>query len=323
MVDVRVNDEYEFMDRLYYNLPASTTLMDEIFAGQRADTAVALAAKQLKEHGLVKYGRYRNHQLAMANGFVTRANRVLVPGGLRELVLTRIDNASHPGVNRTFHLLRSQFTWDGMRRDVRRFCNQCDICQRGKGKNKNNEPLEPIRSACEPRHIVAFDVATLPWSSERHHYFLLVTDLFSKWVEIAPMHDQTSESIITALSTFWIYRHGPPEALLSDQGPNVDGHAVRIVLGEMGVKKLRSSPYHQQGDGQAERNRQSVKQTLRCILSKRELAKDCWPAILQEVAHTLNTLPSAGTQLTSFHIMPGVEPIPNPRHHTGGDPIMV
>ena len=97
-VDVRVNDEYEFMDRLVYNLPASTTLMDEIFAGQRADPAVALAAKQLKEQGLVKYGRYRSHQFAMANGFVTRANRVLVPGGLRELVLTRIHNASHPGV---------------------------------------------------------------------------------------------------------------------------------------------------------------------------------------------------------------------------------
>ena len=108
VVDVRVNDEYEFMDRLVYNLPASTTLMDEIFAGQRADTAVALVAKQLKEHGLVKYGRYRNHQLAMANGFVTRANRVLVPGVLRELVLTRIHNASQLGENRTFHLLRSQ-----------------------------------------------------------------------------------------------------------------------------------------------------------------------------------------------------------------------
>ena len=40
--------------------------------------------------------------------------------------------------------------------------------------------------------------------------------------------------------------------------------------------------------------------------------------MLQEVAYTLNTLPAAGTQLSPYHIMHGVEPISNPSHRREG-----
>ena len=94
-----------------------------------------------------------------------------------------------------------------------------------------------------------------------------MTDLFSKWVEIAPMADQTSSTILIALDMFWFHRDGLPEAVLSDQGPNVDGAEIRRSLDALGVKKVRSSPYHPQGDGQAERSIETVKQTLRCFLT--------------------------------------------------------
>ena len=295
-IDDQVNNEYEYVDRFVYNLSQNGALLDEIRCEQLSDPAIAFAAKQLQEHGTVTKGRYRSQCLAVSNGVVTRANRILVPDSLRKLVLTQTHNVSHPGIRRTLHRLKQQFTWNGMHRDTQIFCKECNICYRGKSKTKSNEPLTPNSVANSPRQIVAYDVATLPWSGEQSRYFLLMTDLFSKWVELAPMRDQTSRSILTALNTSWINRHGPPEAFLSDQGPNVDGTEIRKALSELGVGKLRSSPYHPQGDGQAERNIQTVKQTLRCILADRELEKDCWPSILQEVAHTLNTLPP-------FHIM--------------------
>ena len=101
-----------------------------------------------------------------------------------------------------------------------------------------------------------------------------MTDLFSKWVEIAPMSNHTSHSIFTALKTFWFHRHGPPETVLSNQGPNVDGSDIRRALEALGIIKLRTSPYHPEGDGQVERNIQTVKQTIRCILADRELEKE-------------------------------------------------
>ena len=322
-VDHRVNDEYEFMDRLVYNIPTAGTLYDELRSEQTLDPAIAFAAEQLTERGVVSYGRYRNQRLAFSNTLVTREDRILVPEHFRNTILTRIHNASHPGIKRTLHLLKRQFTWDGIHRDTRAFCKACNVCQREKSKNKTDEPLKPIRAASKPRQMIAYDVATLPWGNGQFRYFLIITDLFSKWVEIAPMPDQTSSTILVALNMFWFYRHGLPEAVLSDQGPNVDGAEIRRSLDSLGVKKVRSSPYHPQGDGQAERNIQTVKQTLRCILSQRELTKECWPEVLQEVAYTINTLPNSGTKLTPFHIMHGTEPTPNPRLDTSeGQPRM-
>ena len=81
-------------------------------------------------------------------------------------------------------------------------------------------------------------------------------------------------------------------------------------------KKLRSSPYHPQGDGQAERSIRTVKQTLRCIVSQRELTKESWPQVLQDVAYTINTLPNSCTNLTPFDIMHDTKPTPSPRCNT-------
>ena len=103
----------------------------------------------------------------------------------------------------------------------------CNVCQRQKNKNKTDEPLKPIRAPSKPRQMMAYDVATLPWGNGQFRYFLIMTDLFSKWVEIAPMPDQTSSTILVALNMFWFHLHGLPEAVLSDQGPNVDGAEIR------------------------------------------------------------------------------------------------
>ena len=78
----------------------------------------------------------------------------------------------------------------------------CSNCQREKIKTKANEPFEPIRTAIKLRQIVAYDVVTLPWGEGQNRYFLFMTDLFSKFVEIASMHDQTSSTILEALSMF-------------------------------------------------------------------------------------------------------------------------
>ena len=75
-----------------------------------------------------------------------------------------------------------------------------------------------------------------------HRYFLLLVDIFSKYVELYPMPDQESSTIIRGIVDDWIHRHGPPDYMISDQGPNVDGIEVRRTLEKYGIVKNRSSP---------------------------------------------------------------------------------
>ena len=122
---------------------------------------------------------------------------------------------------------------------------QTMLCNRNKHRIGPKEPVTPITIASSPRQVVAYDVATLPWGNG-FRYFLQITDLFSKWVELAPMKNQTS------LHSSWILRL------------NVDGSEIRNALQRWGIEKRRSSPLHR-GDGQSERGIQTTKQTIRCI----------------------------------------------------------
>ena len=65
----------------------------------------------------------------------------------------------------------------------------------------------------------------------------------------------------------------PPKIMLSDQGPNVDGKLVREIQERFGIETRRSSRYHPEGDGQAERGVQTIKQTMRCLLEERGVEK--------------------------------------------------
>ena len=53
--------------------------------------------------------------------------------------------------------------------------------------------------------------------------------------------------------------------LLSDQDRNVDGTVIKYVCAKYGIKKLQSSVYHPEGDGEVERMSQSFEQYMRLL----------------------------------------------------------
>ena len=71
---------------------------------------------------------------------------------------------------------------------------------------------------------------------------MIATDLFSKYIELIPLRNQLSSSICRGLLDGWIFKHGPPRIMLSDQGPNVDGAEVRELLHDYGIEKRQLRP---------------------------------------------------------------------------------
>ena len=54
-----------------------------------------------------------------------------------------------------------------------------------------------------------------------------MVDMFSHYIELAPLEDQTAESILNEFKKAWIYNgHGVPRILLTDQGPNPQDEAI-------------------------------------------------------------------------------------------------
>ena len=75
---------------------------------------------------------------------------------------------------------------------------------------------------------------------------------------------------------------------MSDQGTNVDGEVMADICNKLGIEKRRSSAYHSQGNGLAERNIGTVKDLLRTVLLHHLLQQPKWRSILPGLVFALN-----------------------------------
>ena len=112
-------------------------------------------------------------------------------------------------------------------------------------------------------------------------------------------------TIANALLSHWIYIHGPPFYMLSDQGSNVDGTMIKGICNILGIEKRRSSAYHSQGNGFAERNIRSVKDMLRSVLLQRKAQQTKWTSLLPELVFALNTSLSKAIKCTPHNVVFG------------------
>lgn len=59
--------------------------------------------------------------------------------------------------------------------------------------------------------------------------FLVVVDVYSKWVELVLMHSTTSDAVIRVLRALFA-THGLPDLLVSDNGPQLTASVFKQFL---------------------------------------------------------------------------------------------
>ena len=104
----------------------------------------------------------------------------------------------------------------------------------------------------------------LPSSTRGCKYILVITDIFSKWVEAFPLAATDSETLASVLVDEMVCWYGVPGSLHSDQGANLNSQVITALCKRLGINKTRTTAYHPQGNGQVER----FNRTLEAILSK-------------------------------------------------------
>jgi len=57
-------------------------------------------------------------------------------------------------------------------------------------------------------------------------------------------------------------RHGIPDVIVSDNGPQYSSHEFGEIVKTLNVKHITSSPHHPQGNGEAERVVKTAKRLL-------------------------------------------------------------
>lgn len=153
-----------------------------------------------------------------------------------------------------------------------------------------------------PFERVGVDIMELPQTKLGHRYVVVFEDYLTKWVEVYPVKDQTSETIARLLVDNVICRHGIPMELLSDRGANLLSDLILDVCKLVGMKKINTTAYHPRTDGLVE----NFNRTLQRMMAKHAHTFGCdWDVHLQQLLFAYCTKPHDSNGEFPFYLLYG------------------
>ena len=154
--------------------------------------------------------------------------------------------AKHPGRAKTLEKIRENYIWEGMRRDVDRYVDNCETCQRTKSRrNRAFGLLNPLPVSSGVWKSITLDYITGLPEVRGHDAILVVVDRLSKMAHYIPTAKEVSaqETAKLMLHHVWKY-HGIPKEIISDRGPQFDSQVWKQLCKDFQIEQKMSTAYH-------------------------------------------------------------------------------
>ena len=212
---------------------------------------------------------------------------------------------AHQGQCRSVSLMQECFWWPGMTRDMINKVKNCARCKKYEG----TPPIAKLQKLpCSgPGELLHIDFTTIEETMGLHEEpvirnVLIMQDHFSKHVVAYVVKDQKARTTAEALCSGYFGLFRAPAYLLSDKGKSFTATVVEDLCKLYGVKKLRTSSYHAQTNGQVDHMNQTL---IRLIGKLDEDKKACWSKHLPELLMAYNSMHSAVTGYSPHFLLFG------------------
>ena len=258
----KFQDEVEdFVGAITAALPATDQRLEEYRKRQREDPVCSKVMdyclsgwpnKTNLETSLVPFWHERKN-ITINNGILLHGSRIVVPSSLRSETLQRI-HQGHQGIVRCRSRMKMSVWWPGASKEISNKVGNCSAC--AKTATLKREPLISSPVPEYPWQVVGSDLFELNGST-----YLLVADYLSRYPELVKLTSTTSNSIISSLRAIFS-RHGIPETMRSDNGPQYAAEEMKGFAREYGFSLITSSPRFPQSNGFIERMVKTVKQLI-------------------------------------------------------------
>jgi hypothetical protein len=160
-------------------------------------------------------------------------------------------------------------------------------------------------SATKPLELVHIDYLKLDPSKGNVEDVLVITDHFTRYAQAFHTSSQTAYVTAKCLWDNYFSYYGFPDKILSDQGANFESELIQHLCNLAGVKKLRTTPYHPQTNGQCERFNRTLIDMIGTL--EGEPKKD-WKACIKHLTHAYNCTRNSATGFSPYFLLFGRVP---------------
>ena len=218
--------------------------------------------------------------------------------------------AGHGGTRRTLDLVLRKTRWAGVRKDVQKYVQDCEVCARNKvPRTKPYGLLQPLQIAERPWESVTLDyIVKLP-PSRGFDSIVVYVDRLTKAAHFRPTREDISANEAVLLFADNVIRlHGVPKEVITDRGSHFKSTHWKQFHESLGTKVKLSSAYHPTTDGQTERTNQTLEKWLRMYISA---TQDDWAEKLPQAEFCYNNSLNSSTQASPFLLNLGYHPSPD------------
>lgn len=195
--------------------------------------------------------------IALVEDLLMCGSRIVIPSRLRQPVLEVI-HEGHFGIEKCRARSKSSVWWPSIDADIQQMVKNCHSCL--KQSTNRKMPLQQTKFPDRPWQRIAMDLFFLGGK-----WWLVVTDYFSRYPELVPLNNLSSSAVINHCKSIFA-RHGIPEVVVSDNGPQFSralGAEFSKFAAEYNFQHVTSSPHYHQSNGMAESAVKIIKGSLK------------------------------------------------------------
>lgn len=239
-----------------------------------------------------------------SNSCSEEKKQLVLPQQFHQQVMYSLhDDAGHLGIERTTELVKDRFYWPQMTSEIETYIKNCGRCIARKSLPGKRAPLNNITSN-GPMELICIDFLSIEPDSKGVANVLVITDHFTRYAQAYPTKDQKAATVAKILwEKFFVY-YGLPARIHSDQGRDFESRLIKELLGMLGIKKSRTTPYHPQGDPQPERFNRTLLSMLGTLDSTK---KHNWSQYISKLVHAYNCTKNEATGYSPYFLLFGRE----------------
>lgn len=241
----------------------------------------------------------KRREISLEQGVLMWGHRVIIPKEFRSDLLKEI-HSSHMGIVKSKSLVRSYFWWPNIDNDLENWIKSCTICR----ENQNNPPK--ISSVKWPEANAPLERIHIDFCHPVNSNYLVIIDVFSKWVEVVKCKTISTQEVIRELRKFFA-SFGMPKKIVSDNGGCFSSVEFNQFCSVNGIDHMTSPPYHPPSNGQAENSVKNFKNYFKKVLDETKKGEDIDKVVQKILYFTRNSVHSE-TKKTPFELMFGRKP---------------